>query len=117
LCNWEDHGQDDENADEVWGGPKLDYSLAEAQANFLKYRVMYERNRDQRITAGDSLLEYETKGLLMDALSNLRSCTPTQQQNLAQEILRLEAILKTETTRKIKKHEAKHSDEVGKSVA
>lgn len=34
LCNWEDDGQDDPNADEVWGGPNAGYSLTEARKNF-----------------------------------------------------------------------------------
>ena len=67
LCNWEDDGQDEAAANEVWGGPNSDYSLAEARANFLQYRVMYAPGRDQRIIKGDSMLEYETKGLLIEA--------------------------------------------------
>lgn len=34
LCNWEDDGQDDSQADKVWGGPNGAYSLAEARVNF-----------------------------------------------------------------------------------
>ena len=41
LCNCEDGGQDDPYADEVWGGPNADYSLAEARINFKKYYIMY----------------------------------------------------------------------------
>lgn len=41
LCFWEDDGQDDPNADEVWGGPNSDYSLTEARQNFRKYYTMY----------------------------------------------------------------------------
>ena len=41
LCNWEDDGQDDPHADEVWGGPNGDYSLSEARENFQKYGIMY----------------------------------------------------------------------------
>ncbi len=110
LCNWEDDGQDDESADEVWGGPNSDYSLTEARANFLKYRVMYAPGRDQRITSGDSPLEYETKGWLMSTLSSFQSCIPAARQSLEQEVLRLEAILRAETSRKIKEYEAKQSD-------
>lgn len=54
LCNWEDDGQSDENADEVLGGPNSDYSLTEARRNFAKYSVMYEQGRDMRCTGGDS---------------------------------------------------------------
>ena len=37
LCGWEDDGQDDHNANEIFGGPNLDYSLTEARENFKKY--------------------------------------------------------------------------------
>ncbi len=29
VCNWEDDQQDDENADEIWGGPNHDLSLTQ----------------------------------------------------------------------------------------
>ena len=29
ICFWEDDGQDDPDADEIWGGPNSDYSLTE----------------------------------------------------------------------------------------
>lgn len=41
LCNWEDDGQDDHNADKVLGGPNKDYSLAEARENFKNYLTSY----------------------------------------------------------------------------
>jgi hypothetical protein len=41
LCNWEDDGQDDQNADKVLGGPNQDYSLTEARQNFIKYLTSY----------------------------------------------------------------------------
>ncbi|MDO8365447.1 MAG: CPCC family cysteine-rich protein [Saprospiraceae bacterium] len=41
LCNWEDDGQDDHNADQVLGGPNHDYSLTEARNNFKKYLTSY----------------------------------------------------------------------------
>jgi uncharacterized Zn finger protein (UPF0148 family) len=31
LCNWEDNYQDDEQADEVWGGPNYKLSLTESR--------------------------------------------------------------------------------------
>lgn len=47
LCNWEDDGQHDPHADEVWGGPNSNYSLAEARNNFQAYFTMY-RPEDTR---------------------------------------------------------------------
>ena len=41
LCNWEDDGQDDHNADKILGGPNRDYSLTEARQNFKNYLTAY----------------------------------------------------------------------------
>lgn len=41
ACFWEDDGQDDRRADEVWGGPNGRYSLSEARANFAVHLTMY----------------------------------------------------------------------------
>jgi len=41
LCSWEDDGQDDDAAQEVWGGPNGDYSLREARDNFEKHLTMF----------------------------------------------------------------------------
>ena len=34
VCFWEDDGQDDDDADEVLGGPNGDLSLTQARLNF-----------------------------------------------------------------------------------
>lgn len=41
LCDWEDDGQDDDDMDEVAGGPNSNYSLTEARRNFKKHLTMY----------------------------------------------------------------------------
>ena len=41
LCKWEDDGQDDDSADEIWGGPNGDYSLTDARLNFSRFGSMY----------------------------------------------------------------------------
>lgn len=107
LCSWEDDGQGDEDADEVYGGPNSDYSLAEARKNFLQYRVMYAPGRDQRIT-GDSRLEYETKGLLIDAFLRLRT-SPQIGAEIEAEIARLEKVLREEITRQVREIERRNS--------
>jgi hypothetical protein len=48
LCGWEDDGQDDPFADQVWGGPNYDYSLTEAREDFRKYLSQY-RPQDSRL--------------------------------------------------------------------
>jgi hypothetical protein len=106
LCNWEDDGQDDDSADEVWGGPNSDYSLTEARENFKKYRVMYSPQRDQRLTGGDSPHEFKTKGELMAALQKLAQSRSDQVPQLLAEIARLEAALQAETERQVAAYEA-----------
>lgn len=54
LCDWEDDGQSDLDADLIKGGPNGDYSLTEARENFKKYIVMYSSDRDMRITGCDT---------------------------------------------------------------
>lgn len=41
VCWWEDEGQDDPRADEVWGGPNGAYSLTAARRNFEAHGHMY----------------------------------------------------------------------------
>lgn len=48
ICDWEDDGQDDPRADEVWGGPNGDYSLAEARSNFKACLTMYRRTDKEK---------------------------------------------------------------------
>lgn len=43
LCSWEDNGQDNENADEVWGGPNHELSLNDN-------RVLFETNKKSNWT-------------------------------------------------------------------
>ena len=43
ICWWEDDGQDDPHADQVWSGPNKDYSLSQARRNFRNHRHMYNR--------------------------------------------------------------------------
>jgi hypothetical protein len=42
LCDWEDDGQDDADADEIRGGPNGDLSLSEARENFADHWSMYD---------------------------------------------------------------------------
>jgi hypothetical protein len=41
VCFWDDDGQDDPHADEVWGGSNDDLSLSQARANFATHLTMY----------------------------------------------------------------------------
>lgn len=62
ICFWEDDGQDDENADQVLGGPNHSYSLTEARANFAKYQTMY-RPTDTRHFLRETQHDEEKKQL------------------------------------------------------
>lgn len=42
ICWWEDDGQDDDRANEVWGGPNGPYSLSKARENFEDHGHMYD---------------------------------------------------------------------------
>lgn len=42
VCWWEDDGQNDENADEVFGAPNHGYSLTKARSNYRKHGHMYD---------------------------------------------------------------------------
>ena len=54
LCNWEDDGQDDENANLILGGPNHDYSLTEARANFRLYLTKFRPSDKQLFQRSDS---------------------------------------------------------------
>ena|ERR1700682_3569705 len=71
LCWWEDDGQDDDTADEVWGGPNHDYSLTDARENFQEYLVMYPPERDKRIGGPDSEQVRRIKRNLMDVFEKM----------------------------------------------
>ncbi|MFJ4467479.1 CPCC family cysteine-rich protein [Streptomyces sp. NPDC089424] len=49
-CSWEDDGQDDPNADEVWGGPNGADSLTDARRRYAQY-VTTTRATDPRSAA------------------------------------------------------------------
>ena len=42
VCWWEDDGQDEENLEEVWGGPNRHYSLQHARRNFIRHGHIYD---------------------------------------------------------------------------
>lgn len=105
LCNWEDDGQGDADADSVRGGPNSDYSLTEARENFTRYRIMYAPGQDQRITGADSILQYETKGLLIAAFKRWRESSVAGRTSLEPEISRLEQILLDEVSRQVSEYE------------
>ena len=60
VCFWEDDGQDDQNADEVWGGPNGALSLAEARTNYRSFGASSERRKQfVRLPRPDELPEQQ----------------------------------------------------------
>ena len=50
ICAWEDDGQNDPAADDVFNGPNGTYSLTEARANFLAHGDMYSRRVTREVS-------------------------------------------------------------------
>ena len=48
VCWWEDDGQDNDEADEVMGGPNADLSLTQARVNVLVHGTASPARRDLR---------------------------------------------------------------------
>ena len=71
LCGWEDDGQDDPHADEVWGGPNGLYSLSEARSNFKKYLTQYDPAKEPERDVLPGPVEREAKRALMRAFDEL----------------------------------------------
>ncbi|MDQ4077416.1 MAG: hypothetical protein M3220_14365 [Chloroflexota bacterium] len=113
LCNWEDDGQDDPHADEVWGGPNGAYSLSEARANFKQYLIMYSPDDlASRINASDSPMEQQAKRAIMAAFdAMLTEADPQALNALWQRVFANEQILQRELQRKVREHEARMRDQ------
>jgi len=43
VCYWHDDGQDEEDADEVWGGPNGSLSLSQGRRNYATYGAVEPR--------------------------------------------------------------------------
>ncbi len=74
LCGWEDDGQDDPHADEVWGGPNGSLSLTAARENFKTFLDKYDpKEYPSRFKDTDLELGKHHKRALMEAFDALRS--------------------------------------------
>ena len=110
LCNWEDDGQDDPHAEEVWGGTNGSYSLAQARMNFRNHLVMYDPGQpDTRIGGRDSRVELDAKRQIVAAFDVLRGATDESSiGGLWTAVKAGEAILEAELHRKLREHEIRH---------
>ena len=101
LCWWEDDGQDDENADEVPGGPNAEYSLNHARENFQLFGVMYSPAEDRRIGGADSEAERAIKEKIVNLFEAMMTTASLEQHRaMWQETLLLERQLDREVKRR-----------------
>jgi len=109
LCYWEDDGQDDPRADEVWEGPNGSYSLAEARENFRNNLVMYGRSQpDPRVSGPDSRTEIQAKRAMIAAFEcMLETASATDRELLWVMVLQSEAVIDSERNRKYEEYEAR----------
>lgn len=92
LCGWEDDGQDDPRADEIWGDPNKNYSLTEARANWQQYRTMYRpmdeemfrRTRYRMLPGGTKLDLIRVKEDIMRVFDALPSAGAARPELLGQ---------------------------------
>jgi hypothetical protein len=109
LCGWEDDGQDDPNADEVWGGPNYQLSLSQARSNFERYLDKYqpEQARVHRIGGSNSPVEERAKVAMVAAFdSMIGEATPATLDTLWEQVYASQQILEKELYRKIREYES-----------
>ncbi len=109
LCDWEDDGQDDPHANEVWGGPNGSYSLAAARLNFKSHYIMYDPNEvtDRIGNPGNSPIEDQEKRTIAGAFDVMMGETDQSVIDaLWQRIFEAEKMLKNEKLRTVREYEA-----------
>ena len=102
LCDWEDDGQDDPDADKVYGGPNKGYSLTAARENFRKHLIMYAVNDNRYEGPVDSEKEKEAKKAIMAAFDEMWHAKKIKSADELWAVIRQnEATLDGELNRKI----------------
>lgn len=86
LCFWEDDGQDDPEANEVFGGPNSHYSLTQARRNFLRYLTMYDLDGDPRIPPRDNEARLAAKRHVTQAFEEMYQSGDPQQSHLCSQV-------------------------------
>jgi hypothetical protein len=106
ICNWEDDGQDDSNANIVLGGPNGEYSLTQARNNFKQYFIMYSPEKDMRFTGSDTLEQVNLKEELCRCYISLMSTDDEEEiKKVDKEISNLEKMLRKTVSERIKQYE------------
>lgn len=66
ICNWEDDGQDDQDADKVYGGPNGIMSLTESRIEFQKEFGQYLLDENRRLVKDEMQILISIKSLQED---------------------------------------------------
>lgn len=107
LCDWEDDGQDNDRADEVWGGPNGEYSLSRARENFKRYLRMYDEGLPPNVHAADTETAKTAKQKMMSVFNEMvGEDNNSMLDALWKEIKKQKRILNTERNKRIKAYEA-----------
>jgi hypothetical protein len=97
LCWWEDDGHDDDNADEVLGGPNKDYSLNDARVNFQMFGVKLAPGDNPGIDELESGIVRTIKTRLITVFdSMMKEFSAERRREMWKEVLSLEQQLKKE---------------------
>ena len=99
LCHWEDDGQDDPHADEVWGGPNGRYSLTQARENFKRHWTQYKADDHGAI---QTERELEAIQAIVDAFDAMSEADVEERERLWQIVHAGEKTLKRELRRRIR---------------
>ena len=101
LCSWEDDGQDNPEADEVWGGPNYHLSLSQARQNFELYLDKYPPDQANYFGGPDNTTELTAKSDMIAAFDAMISRNdPTVLNDLWECVYRSQAALLEELYRK-----------------
>ena len=102
LCKWQDDGQDDPYADEVWGGPNYQYSLTQARENFKRYWTKRNPDDPHNRGRGNSPAELEAKKNLVGVFQAIANADESEQSRLWNDVKAGEAALEYETYKELR---------------
>ena len=81
VCDWQDDGQGDDDADKVFGGPNSDLSLSSARKKFV------------RTTPSPAEMEPRLRRDLFEAYERWKLAPPSERDSILPTVLQLEAAL------------------------
>lgn len=95
LCGWDNDGQDDPHADEVWGGPNGPLSLSQARKNFRDHLSKYDA--DDPMSEPYSVRVTEAKCAMVAAFEKMRDDFPIERhEELWRRVLVCKQVLREE---------------------